>query len=60
MRAYVATTAVVFGLLTVIHTWRAVVEPSVRHPGFFVITLIAAALAVWGARVGMNTRRTAP
>jgi hypothetical protein len=34
--------------------------PAARGPEFLVITLIAAALAVWGARVWMNTRATAP
>jgi len=52
MRAYVMTTGVVFGLLTLAHLWRIIVE---RHlatdPIFIVITVIAASLCVWAWRV---------
>jgi hypothetical protein len=57
MKAYVGTTALLFGALTLIHAWRAAVEPSSRDPWFLVITLIAAALAVWGGRVWIGLRR---
>jgi hypothetical protein len=60
MRAYIGTTAILFGALTVVHAWRAVVEPSARDPWFFGITLVAAALCGWGARVWMRMRRPAP
>ena len=52
MKAYVMTTGVVFGLLTLAHLWRIIVE---RHlatdPIFILITLAAASLCVWAWRV---------
>jgi len=52
MRAYVMTTGVVFGLLTLAHLWRIILE---RHlatdPIFIIITVIAASLCVWAWRV---------
>ncbi len=52
MRAYVMTTGVVFGLLTLAHLWRIIVE---RHlatdPIFILITVVAASLCVWAWRV---------
>ena len=52
MRAYVATTGVVFGLLTLAHIWRVIAEgPNVANPGFLLITLAAAALSIWAWRV---------
>ena len=52
MKAYVMTTGVVFGLLTLAHLWRIIVE---RHlatdPIFILITVIAASLCVWAWRV---------
>ena len=49
MRAYVTTTGIIFGLLTLVHIWRAVVEgPQLaREPSYVLITLSAAALSVW-------------
>jgi prolipoprotein diacylglyceryltransferase len=62
MKAYVATTAVLFAALTVLHAWRAVVERPARDPAFLIITIIAAAFAIWGARVwsSLNRRPTTP
>jgi hypothetical protein len=53
MRAYVITTGVVFGLLTAAHIWRANAEgPHVATDPFFVlITVAAAGLCVWAARL---------
>lgn len=49
MRAYVLTTGVVFGLLTLAHVWRIAVEGLhlLTNPGWVAITLTAGALAVW-------------
>jgi hypothetical protein len=48
MKAYVITTGAVFGLLTLAHIWRAIVERRVAtEPWWVLITLIAAALCVW-------------
>jgi uncharacterized membrane protein len=52
MKAYVVTTGAVFGLLTLAHIWRAVVEPHLaKDPWFILFTLIALALCVWAWRV---------
>ena len=49
MRAYLITTAVVFGLLTLAHIWRAIEEGMhlLTEPWWVLITLAAAALCVW-------------
>lgn len=53
MRAYVLTTGVVFGLLTLAHLWRIAVEGMhlLTNPGWVGITLAAGALAVWAWRL---------
>lgn len=51
MKAYLAVTAALFGLLTIVHVWRAIVEPSARGLSFVAITLVAAVLCAWGARL---------
>jgi multisubunit Na+/H+ antiporter MnhE subunit len=58
VRTYVIATGVVFGLITVAHVWRLVVEPHLlREPWFMLLTLVAAGLAVAAWRVA---RRTSP
>jgi hypothetical protein len=49
MKAYLMTTGVVFGLITLAHIVRMVMEgPHLfREPLFIVLTLIAAGLSVW-------------
>jgi hypothetical protein len=47
MKAYLVTTGAVFGLLTLVHIWRAVVESTLRDPAFSLVTIISAALCVW-------------
>ena len=48
MRAYVTTTGVVFGLITLADVWRAFVEGPrlATEPWFGLITLATAALAL--------------
>ncbi len=52
MKAYVMTTGAVFGLLTLVHLLRLIVE---RHlatdPLYILITVAAASLCVWAWRV---------
>jgi hypothetical protein len=52
MKAYVMTTGAVFGLLTLVHLSRIIVE---RHlatdPIYILITVAAASLCVWAWRV---------
>ena len=49
MKAYVATTGVLFAAITVAHVWRAYEEGrGVAHDPFFLLmTVISAAFAVW-------------
>jgi hypothetical protein len=49
MRAYVITTGVVFGLLTVAHIWRGIAEGPhlAAQPWFILITIACAVLCVW-------------
>ena len=51
MRAYLATTAALFGLLVIVHIWRMAVEPSARDPFMYAITVLAAALCGWAVRL---------
>jgi hypothetical protein len=52
MRAYVIATGVVFGLITLAHVWRIVVEPRLAtEPWFLLTTIVSAALCVGAWRV---------
>jgi hypothetical protein len=53
MKAYLITTAAIFGLLTLVHIWRAVSESGLvaREPWFILITALSAALCVWACRL---------
>jgi len=50
MKAYVITTCGVFGLLTVAHLLRIIMENRqlATDPAFIVITLASAGLCIWG------------
>jgi hypothetical protein len=52
MKAYVITTGAIFGLLTLLHIWRAIVErPMATEPWFILLTIASAALCVWAIRL---------
>jgi hypothetical protein len=53
MKAYVMTTGILFGLLTVVHLWRALQEGArlATDPWYVLITLVAAALCAWACRL---------
>lgn len=52
MRAYVITTGALFGLLTIAHVVRIILERRlVPDPVFILFTLLSAALAIWAWRV---------
>jgi hypothetical protein len=53
MKAYVITTGVIFGLITVAHIWRAISEgpPLATSFGYVLLTLCAAALCGWSLRL---------
>jgi hypothetical protein len=59
MKAYVVTTGVVFGLLTVAHLWRIVEEwPHLAtDPFYLLITAAAAALGLWAWRLCQAVER---
>ena len=60
MRAYIATTGVVFGLITAAHIWRVAEEG--RHlatePSFVLITAAAVSLCLWACRLLWPTSRS--
>jgi hypothetical protein len=60
MKAYLVTTGSVFGLLTIVHIWRMIVEGGLatREPWMILITLASAALCVWATRLFMVSKRT--
>ena len=53
MKAYLVTTGTVFGLLTLVHIWRAVAEsPALaRDPWYVLTTALSAALCLWAWRL---------
>lgn len=52
MRTYVVVTGIIFGLLTVAHVWRMILEPHLAtDPWFLLFTGAAAALMVVAWRV---------
>jgi hypothetical protein len=58
MKAYLAVTAGLFGLLTVIHLWRMIEERRslATDPWFLIITLVSALLCAWGLRLFLAVR----
>lgn len=60
MKAYVITTGVVFGLLTLAHIWRVIQEgPQLaREPWYILVTLAAAALCLWAMRLLWRSPRS--
>ena len=52
MRAYVMTTGAIFGLITIAHVVRIVMERRlVPDPVFIIFTLLSAGLTIWAWRV---------
>lgn len=60
MKAYLLTTGVVFGLMVIMHIWRAIVEGPhlAKDPVYIAITLAAAALCLWAFRLLRTTARS--
>ena len=57
MKAYVAVTGVLFGLLALVHVWRGFVEEHLAaDPWFIVTTVLSAALCVWACRLVLTAR----
>ena len=56
MKAYIATTGILFVLLAVAHATRVFSEPHLaRDPWFVLTTVISIALAVWAFRLYRST-----
>ena len=52
MKAYLMTTGALFGLITLAHFWRMVVEPHLAtDPWYLFITAAAAVLCIWAWRL---------
>ena len=53
MKAYIITTGVIFGLITIAHLLRFVTEGSrlATEPLFILLTLLSAALCIWAWQV---------
>lgn len=60
MKAYLVTTGVVFGLITMAHIVRIVMEGShlLKEPLYVILTLVAAGLSVWAWRLLRVASRT--
>ena len=58
MKAYVITTGVLFGLLTIAHVIRIVLENPrlVRDPFYVLITIATAALCIWAFRLVRSSK----
>ena len=59
MKAYLITTGVVFGLITLAHIWRAVAEGShvATDPVFVLLTILSTGLCVWAFRLLKHSSR---
>ena len=53
MKAYLVTTGFAFGLLTLVHVWRLLVEGTamLRDPFWVLVTLLSASLCAWACRL---------
>jgi len=53
MKAYLATTGTLFGLVTLAHIWRIAAERPhlATEPWYILITLLAAGLSLWAFRL---------
>ncbi len=60
MKAYVMTTGAVFGLLTLVHLLRIVVEGRqlATNPLYVLITVAAASLCLWAWRLLWLSKRS--
>ncbi len=52
MKAYIATTGIIFVLLTAVHVLRACYETHLAtDPGYILLTLLSAGLSIWAGRL---------
>lgn len=59
MKVYLALTAVVFGLLAVMHVWRMIAESAAlaKDPFFLLLTVVSAGLCFWAVKLLVAQRR---
>jgi hypothetical protein len=59
MKAYVITTGVVFGILTILHLLRIVMENPhlATNPVYILITVVSASLSIWAWYVLRRSKR---
>jgi hypothetical protein len=59
MKTYVTTTGILFGLLTLVHIWRATVETHLASdPWYILMTIAAATLCFWALGLVWRSRRS--
>ncbi|HEV8530969.1 MAG TPA: hypothetical protein VGT00_06105 [Methylomirabilota bacterium] len=59
MKAYVMTTGVVFGVLTLAHLWRMIEERQMAtEPWYVLITAAAGVLCLWALRLVWRSSRS--
>ena len=60
MKAYLATTGTIFGLITAAHVWRIFAESTApaREPWFLLMTAAAAGFTVWAFSLLRRKERT--
>jgi hypothetical protein len=60
VKAYVITTGIVFGLITVAHIWRGIVEGPrlAAEPWFVLLTVFVAGLCFWSVRLLLRWPRS--
>jgi hypothetical protein len=60
MRAYVMITGAIFGLITIAHIARIILEHSqlAADPWYILLTVIAAALCLWACGLLWSSRRS--
>jgi hypothetical protein len=59
MRAYVLTTGILFGIVTLAHVWRMIEERSMATvPWYILITVATGALCFWAWRLLRRSRRS--
>lgn len=58
MKAYIATTGVIFILITALHVLRACYETDLaKDPGYILLTLLTAGLSVWAGCLLLGAKK---
>ena len=59
MKAYILTTGVIFGIVTLAHVWRMVEERQMAtEPWYILITVVTGALCLWAWQVVRRSGRS--